>query len=59
MFYDVEMIQILPFHYSVDCLINLDNGKSHVGRITAEEAFLGANLLSKNVVVLGEVKNRE
>jgi hypothetical protein len=43
--------------HSVDCLLNIKNNQSHLGRITGEESLLAANLLPENVVVLGEIRS--
>ncbi|XP_044259528.1 transferrin-like [Tribolium madens] len=43
--------------HSVDCLLNIQSNKTHLGKITGDEALLGAgaDLLSEDVVVLGKI----
>ncbi|KAK4881294.1 hypothetical protein RN001_004613 [Aquatica leii] len=41
--------------HNVDCMLSIENGSTHFGRITPEEGLVGANFL-KNVVVIGEFR---
>ncbi|KAK5649218.1 hypothetical protein RI129_000247 [Pyrocoelia pectoralis] len=42
--------------HQVDCLLNIEQDKIDLGRVTPEAALIGAKFL-KNVVVLGEFRN--
>lgn len=44
---------MISLFYSTDCLLNLDSGRTSVGVVSAEEAFL-ATPLTSNIVVIGE-----
>lgn len=46
---------ILNEIFSVDCMINIDEGRTDFGRVTAEEALLAAPL-TNNLVVVGEFR---
>lgn len=46
------------FCFSIDCLLNLNNGTNTFGRISPDEAILGSRMLN-NIEVLAEVRTRD